>query len=345
MLRVGIIGCGSITQFRHAPEFSANENAQIAGFFDQNLERAEKFAKQYNAKVYKSVEEMLKDETINAVSICTPNHTHASLCAMAIKANKNILCEKPMVTNMKDAQYLKELYDSSNVKFVVGHNQRFLKVHQLAKKLIEEKYLGKVLSYKTTFGHGGPESWGVDKSRATWFFQKEYSVYGALGDLGVHKIDLMRYILGTEFEEVFAVGSVLDKKDELNKPIEVEDNFIVTAKMKDGSIGTGHFSWTYYGSEDNSTIIYCEDGIMYLFDDEDCTLVVEHKDGRKECLNHNKIQTNYNQDASGIIDHFVDVVENNVIAIAGFEDGYNSINIVDKIYASMNEKRSVVVDE
>lgn len=344
MVNVGIIGCGSITEFRHAPEYANNSNAKIVGFYDNNIERAKQFATKYNAKAYDSIEELFNDSEVNSVSICTPNHTHASLCEMAIKHNKHILCEKPMVTNLSDAEKLKELYQNSNVKFVVGHNQRFLEAHQKAKEIIEQNYLGKVLTYKTTFGHSGPESWGVDKSKSTWFFKKEFSVYGVLGDLGVHKIDLMRYILGSDFKEVYALGTTLDKKGEDGKLVEVEDNFIVTSIMENGAVGSGTFSWTYYGSEDNSTTIYFENGIIYLFSDPECTLIVEHKDGRRECLSKAKIQTNTSQDASGIIDHFVDVIENNIQPIAGFEDGYKSIKIVDRIYTSMKEKRSIEID-
>lgn len=345
MVGVGIIGCGSITEFRHAPEYSENSEAQIIGFYDFNIERAQEFALKYNAKAYDSVEDLLSDDAIDVVSVCTPNHTHADYCELAIKANKHILCEKPMVTNIEDANRLKNLYDKSSLKFVVGHNQRFLETHQIAKELIEKEYLGKVLTYKTTFGHSGPESWGVDKSNQTWFFKKEFSVYGVLGDLGVHKIDLMRYILGSEYKEVFAMGSALNKRDESDNLIEVEDNFALVSTMSNGSMGTSNFSWSYYGSEDNSTVIYCEKGIMYLFDDEECTLKVEHYNGKTECLCNKRIQTNDSQDKSGIIDHFIDVIVNDAKPIASFEDGYKSIKVVDKIYESMREKRSVDVDE
>ncbi len=344
MVKVAIIGCGSITEFRHAPEYKNNPDATIVGFYDKDSNRSEEFAKKYNSKAYSDIEEIFEDSEVDAVSICTPNHTHAILCKLAIMSGKHVLCEKPMVTNIEDAMSLKALFDKSNIAFVVGHNQRFLEAHQKAKTLIEEQYLGKVLSFKTTFGHSGPESWGVDKTSSTWFFKKETSVYGVLGDLGVHKIDLMRYILGAEYEEVFAIGMSLDKKDENNNPIEVEDNFIVSSTMSNNSIGTGHYSWSYYGSEDNSTKIYCEKGIIYIFDDAKCTLVVEHRDGRKECLCEKQIQTNDNQDASGIIDHFIDVVLNKTTPISSFDDGYKSIEIVDKIYTSMKEKRSVKID-
>ena len=76
MIKVGLIGCGKIAQVRHIPEYEANGESKLYGFFDQNYERAEMLAKQYGAKVYASYEEMLADPEIDAVSVLTPNVTH-----------------------------------------------------------------------------------------------------------------------------------------------------------------------------------------------------------------------------------------------------------------------------
>ena len=76
-VRVGIIGCGAIAQRRHAPEYAENKQAEIAGFLDFNRSRAEEMAQQYGGKAYESIDEMLTDETVDAVSVCSPNSTHA----------------------------------------------------------------------------------------------------------------------------------------------------------------------------------------------------------------------------------------------------------------------------
>ena len=91
MLRVGVIGCGKIAQLRHFPEYDQNSNCQLAGYFDFNQERANKFAKQYGGTTYESVDAMLADENINAVSVCVANNAHAEITIKALNAGKDVL--------------------------------------------------------------------------------------------------------------------------------------------------------------------------------------------------------------------------------------------------------------
>ena len=78
-IKVGIIGCGKIAQVRHIPEYAANPNTEVYGFYDINLARAEELAKQYGGKAYASYEELLADPEIVAVSVCAANHAHAEI--------------------------------------------------------------------------------------------------------------------------------------------------------------------------------------------------------------------------------------------------------------------------
>lgn len=104
MVRVGIIGCGKIAQVRHIPEYLDNPNAKLTGLYDLNLQRAKDLAEKYNCKSYESVEEMLADPEIDAVSVCVANHVHAEITIAALKAGKHVLCEKPMATKLKDCR-------------------------------------------------------------------------------------------------------------------------------------------------------------------------------------------------------------------------------------------------
>ena len=84
MFRIGIIGCGKIAQVRHLPEYAENPDVQIAALADLNLERAEKLAQRYGAKAYASDVELLADRSIDAVSICSANNSHAEMAIAAV---------------------------------------------------------------------------------------------------------------------------------------------------------------------------------------------------------------------------------------------------------------------
>ena len=116
MVKVGIIGCGKIAQVRHIPEYLDNPNAKLTGLYDLNLQRAKELAEKYDCKSYESVEEMLADPEIDAVSVCVANHVHAEITIAALKAGKHVLCEKPMATKLKDCQMMVDTAEQMSKK-------------------------------------------------------------------------------------------------------------------------------------------------------------------------------------------------------------------------------------
>ena len=104
MFGIGIIGCGKIAQVRHIPEYAAHPEAKLVGFYDINQQRAAELAAKYGGRAYATVEELLAEPEIQAVSICAANFAHAELTIAALNAGKHVLCEKPMATNLADCE-------------------------------------------------------------------------------------------------------------------------------------------------------------------------------------------------------------------------------------------------
>lgn len=308
MLKIGVIGCGKIAQVRHIPEYADNANCVITGLFDINAERTQELATKYNAKAFASYQDLLADPEIDAVSICTSNATHAEIAIAALNAKKHVLCEKPMAITLEECEAMVKAANDNGKYLMIGQNQRLAKAHEVAKDIIATGKLGKVLTFRTSFGHGGPETWSVDPGKNTWFFDKKKAAMGAMADLGIHKTDLIQYLLGAKVVSTSAVLTTLDKRDANDNLIGVDDNAICVYTMNTGTIGTMTASWTYYGAEDNSTVIYGTEGILRLYDDPEHTVKWIHKDGSVEFVEADKIQTNDDQTKSGIIDLFVDCI-------------------------------------
>ncbi len=336
-IKVGIIGCGMITQTRHAPEYASNPNAEIVGFYDADKDRMLEFTKLYTCKGYDSVEELIADEEIEAVSVCSPNFTHAEYSIKALRAGKHVLCEKPIALNLDDSRAMIAEADKAGKILMVGHNQRLLPTHRRAKEVLDSGAIGKLLSFQSNFKHSGPENWSLNRSKATWFFDKNKAQFGALGDLGAHKLDIIRYLIGQEVDQVNASIMTLDKRYPDGKLIDIEDNAMVLFKMKDGLPGIMHVSWTNYGTEDNSTIIYGDKGVMKIFGDYSDDIVLEMRDGSTVKYIVGKIQTNTNQTKSGIIDEFVSsIVEDRTPVITGV-DGHNTIATIVACFNSSDK--------
>ncbi|MCT2342973.1 Gfo/Idh/MocA family protein [Bacillales bacterium AN1005] len=323
-LKIGVIGCGSIAQHRHLLEYSWNKAVEIVAVCDINEERALEIGKEYSAKAYTDYKELLADKDIDAVSVCTPNYLHAPISIDALNAGKHVLCEKPMATSSEEAEQMIEAAEKNGKKLMIGHNQRFVKSHQKARELIQSGEVGKIYSFRSAFGHGGPEQWSVD-GKESWFFQKEKAFIGAMGDLGVHKTDLLRYVLGEDFVEVgaFVETNAKDFAD-------VDDNAVCVLKTESGVIGTLAASWAYTSKEDNSTVIYGEKAILRLEDHPQYSLIVQYATGEIVNYELGKIQSNDagGQNATGVIDHFVSSIVSDTEPLITGTEGKKSLEVI-----------------
>ena len=277
MLKIGILGCGKIAQVRHIPEYADNPNCELVGFFNPTKSRAEDMAAKYGGKAYDSAEELLADPEIDAVSVCAANNAHAELTIKALRAGKHVLCEKPMAISLADCEEMVKVAKEEGKLLMIGQNQRLTKAHELAKKMIAEGEIGKVITFRTTFGHGGPETWSITPGKNTWFFDKTKAAMGAMADLGIHKTDLIQFLLGENVVRTTAKLTTLDKRGADGNLIGVDDNAICIYEMADGVIGTMTASWTYYAAEDNSTVIYGTEGEMRIYDDPNHSIVLKKK--------------------------------------------------------------------
>lgn len=341
-IKIGIIGCGKIAQVRHIPEFMANPDAEIAAFYDINLARAEELAKTCGGKAYPTYEALLADPAIDAVSVCAANHVHAEISIAALKAGKHVLCEKPMAVSLEECEAMVAAARESGKYLMIGQNQRLAKAHAKARELIKQGAIGRVLTFRTTFGHGGPETWSIDPGKNVWFFDKTKAAMGAMADLGIHKTDMIQYVLDSKIVRTQAMLTTLDKRDASGSLIGVDDNAICIYQMENGAIGTMTASWTYYAAEDNTTVIYGTKGELRLYDDPRYSVRQINADGTRIDYQIDQIQTNDNQTASGVIDLFVkSLVEHTPPEISG----ENVLHAMKAVFASIESSaRGCAVD-
>lgn len=343
MVNVGVIGCGKIAQVRHLPEYADNEECKIAGVYDINGERAGQIAEQYHAKAYASVEELLADQSIEAVSVCTANATHAEITIAALKAGKHVLCEKPMAISLEQCVAMVAEAKRNQRFLMIGHNQRLAKAHAEARKLVEKGEIGKILTFRTTFGHQGPETWTIDPA-VNWFFDKKSAVFGAMADLGIHKTDLIQFLTGQKVSRVNAYLGTLDKRDKNGNLIGVDDNAICIYQMTDGTVGTMTASWTMYGLEDNSTVLYGTDGVLYIYDHPEYSIRLVRKNGEQVLYALDQIQTNDHQIKSGVIDLWISCIEHNTPPEISGEDALHAMKAVFAALRSAETGKTVEVE-
>lgn len=188
-LRVATIGSGLIARMAHVPGYQ-KAGAEVVATVDIVESRAKKLAEDFHIEsVYTSYYDMLARSDIDAVSICVPNHLHKEVTIAALKAGKHVLCEKPMATTVEEAKAMLDASKESDKILMIGFNNRFRSDVQRLKKFIDQGELGEIYYAKA----------GYVRRRGTpfgWFTVKQESGGGPVIDIGVHAIDMTRYLMG-----------------------------------------------------------------------------------------------------------------------------------------------------
>lgn len=189
-IKVAIVGVGSIST-THLKAYSATEDFEVYAFCDINKDRLEYMGKQYGVtRLYTDEAQMLAElPEIEAVDVCTWNAAHAPCSIMALEAGKHVFCEKPMAMNAKEAEAMKAAADKAGKVLMIGFVRRFGRDCDIVSDLIDSDRLGEIYYAKASYlrRNGNPGG---------WFGNKALSGGGPLIDLGVHVIDLVRYLMG-----------------------------------------------------------------------------------------------------------------------------------------------------
>ncbi len=207
-LRIGIIGCGGIANGKHMPALkNCSDLAEMVYFCDVVLSRAEEAAKKYgtpDAKVCTDYKELLADETIDVVHVCTPNRSHSFITVDALEAGKHVMCEKPMAINSEEAQKMLDAAKRTGKKLTIGYQNRHRPDSMYIKKECEDGTLGEIYYAKATaIRRRAVPTWGV--------FMNEYEQGGGpLIDIGTHALDLTLWCMDN-YKPKYCVGTVYHK--------------------------------------------------------------------------------------------------------------------------------------
>jgi len=249
-LRIGIIGCGGIANGKHMPGLSKVEEAEMVAFCDIVIEKAEKAAKDFgteDAKVYSDYKELLKDETIDVVHVCTPNRSHSFITIDALEAGKHVMCEKPMAKTAAEAKMMVEAAKRTGKKLTIGYQSRHRADSEYLHRAVERGDLGEIYYAKATaVRRRAVPTWGV--------FLNEYEQGGGpLIDIGTHALDLTLWEMNN-YEPAYVVGTkyrkLADQTETGNawgdwdpKEFTVEDSAFGFIVMKNGATIVLESSW------------------------------------------------------------------------------------------------------
>lgn len=201
--------------------------------------------------------QVLARKDIQIVDICVPNHIHSEVLLAAVKAGKHIYCEKPLCSNLEDAVRIAQAASSSKRYFQMVFNYRFAPAVLRARQLVEEGFLGEVVSFEVKYLHSGYRN---EARPMTWRLRKTESGGGALVDLGSHCADLLVYITGLRVSQVFAeMRTIITRRNEIDgaqSQVDVDDMALVMTHLENGACGVVEASRVAVGATDQLDLLF-----------------------------------------------------------------------------------------
>uniref|UniRef100_UPI004048B303 Gfo/Idh/MocA family protein n=1 Tax=Roseivirga sp. TaxID=1964215 RepID=UPI004048B303 len=328
-LKFAIIGCGRIAQ-RHAEHIK--NNGRLVAVCDIDQAKADALAREYNAKTFYTVEDMLRAKLdVDVVAICTPNGLHAKHSIESLNAGYHVLCEKPMATSVHDCGIMITAAEKRNKRLFAIKQNRFNPPVAKIKELIDEGTLGKIFSVQLSC------FWNrnVDYYRNSWKGSLNLDA-GTLFTQFSHFIDLLYWMIG----DVKDVEAYFDNFAHENI-IEFEDTGVVILRFHNGAIGTINYTVNSYGKNmEGSLTIFGEKGTVKIGGQYLNELEYQKIDGVEiKDLPEGNTANNYGNYQGSMSNHdkvyenLVDVLANGApISTSAFE-GLKTVEIIDKIYS------------
>lgn len=349
-IKIGVIGVGSISNC-HIQAYQKNPNVELYAFCDIDEEQLRKMGEEYGiSRLYTDIDAMLTLKELDAVSVCTWNSAHADCAIAALNAGKHVLCEKPMSVSREKAEEMKAAADKNGKLLMIGFVRRYGNDCAVLKDFLEKDYFGPLYYAKATClrRNGNPGGWFGDKSR---------SGGGPLIDLGVHVIDLVRYLMGNPrpvsvygatFQKLYdrknikKIGGYASVSKSDRDICDVEDLAVAMIRFENGAMLSLEVSFSLNLKKDEWKIeLFGTKGGAKL--DPELEIYTEINNYLADVQLDYPTALNFGDIFEKEINHYVDCILNGTPCRAPAEDGVTLMAILDAIYESAETGHEVLL--
>jgi predicted dehydrogenase len=228
LIRFGILGFGLHAVKRLMPGFALAQNCRVTALSRRTMEKAQESAQKYQIPLaFDSTEGLCRSPEVDAVLVTTPNACHLANVLLALRCGKPVLCEKPMGVHASECRKMVEAARSARLLLGVAQVFRFEESTARLRERVAAGEIGKIVFARSEFSfHGGPGH------ARTWLHDSAVAGGGPIADVGVHSVDVLRYILQDEVVRVSARGL----RDTGSGT--VESTAVLTLEFSCGTLGT-----------------------------------------------------------------------------------------------------------
>lgn len=334
---VGVIGLG-LGQ-AHLAGYLDNEQVEVIGLADLDTEKLDRSASKYGIRHAFSSHHELLALGPDLVSVCLPNFLHAPVTIDALNAGVNVLCEKPMALNSAQARDMVAAACHNNRYLMIALNNRFCTEAQILKKLVEQGLLGDIYYTKTGWlrrsGIPGP---------GTWFTQKSQAGGGPLIDLGVHMIDLTRWLIGNP-RPLSVVGTTYSRlSDKIDGLFDVEDLATALIRFEGDITLIAETSWaSHIPAEGKYVKLMGTRGGAEIKGSQ--LTVYTNLHGEQVDITPTYVPREWSDCIAAEIAHFVECIRAKRTPMSTGEQGVEIMQILEAIYESAERKNMIHITD
>ena len=255
-IRLGIVGCGRVSQKHFDALEQHQDNMELVSVCDQIKERADQAAVRMKSKAYTDIEEMLKKEKLDIVTVATPNGHHSHHVKLIADHNVHVITEKPMAIDLKDGLDMQSYCEKKKVLLCVIYQNRFNDTSQAIWRALKEGRFGKIYLMSSNIFWMRPQSY-YEKA-GDWHGSKALDG-GAFYTQVSHYIDFMNWIARDTVRNVYANLKTLERN------IETEDTGVVTIEWNNNILASISMTMlTYPENLEGSVTILGEKGTVKI---------------------------------------------------------------------------------
>lgn len=320
MVRFGILGFGLHAARRLMPGFHGSTQCQVAGLWRRDTAKAAENCRVFHIdRAFATLEELCASPDLDAIFVASPDALHMEHVLLALSAGKPVLCEKPLAMNAAQVEAMLEAARKAGVFFGVAQNFRYNRSLQLAQRWIAEGRIGRPLLASVQF------CYNAGAHPRTWIRDPSLACGGPIGDVGVHCLDAMRFLLGDEALSLTAFAA----RNERSGAVEALGLLSLEfSRGAFGSIGVASFAAyrTYFEVVGEAGLLTAENGLSV---DQEVEVVLRSGGA---VVAAERVS---NADAySRMLDSFADELAGRGRYLAPGEDGLRNQRLLDAAYAS-----------
>ncbi|MFC1878538.1 Gfo/Idh/MocA family protein [Chloroflexota bacterium] len=320
-MRIGILSFAHHHAEAYIQNLRSIPQVELLGVADEDNERGRQFANQYETPYFRSYEDLIAAKP-DGVVICSENSKHRPMVEMAANSGVNVLCEKPIATNVDDASAIVNICERAGVMLMTAFPMRFSAPLVEVKKRLDGGDFGRVYCFNATNQGELPSVY------RKWFVDEELAGGGAVMDHTVHLVDIMRWYLGEEVREVYAQTNRIFHADE----VQVETGALEMITFEGGAFASIDASWSrppYWPTWGGLTFEMITERGAVLVDAFSQNLTIYRHDRQRAGWAY------WGSDANqAMVNEFIAAIRENRQPLVSGYDGFKAVEVAEAAYLS-----------